>query len=470
MLQKQKITVKVTLIMLMLVAAALSFSGLASSFANSTPVSVTVPTASLEVSGYAAPNALITIYDGSNPTATVTADSDGAYIKVISSIASGLHSISVSQQDINGIESAVNNRVVSIPPQQLTQLEFTVPPTINADKPKTLEGGKVIITGYVTPGQTVELILDNAAGVYAQATSAADGRYEFVITTNGFYIGSHIVKVRVDSPIGFSGYSKNVVFEVIQQEAPQEPADEPNQGGIGNNGNGGGASNDIVQSPIISDPPDGSIINGDKATIKGLAQPNSQIIITVNNMVVGSVFANSKGVWAFDYYPTEVKNIVTVVSCINNACSPPSAPVEFSFNKVLGAVDCKDSVILEEYRFDITKNDNVTIMASFSFSKARTLLIDWGDGQTEKFSVPADIEIDKYKHTYGKTGQYNGRITSAHEEDNCVTAQFFTVKVTDKGVAVFGERALLLVLMALVVALLFVLGAKQWRRYKRAKP
>jgi len=433
----------------------LAVSGHIKAYTSSIPVSLTVPTASLEVSGYASPGALVTIYDGANPTATVSANPLGFYTKLIPTLSSGLHSISVSQKDVTGLESSSVSKIVNIAPQQLTQLEFASPPTVRLIAPTLTEGQTQTITGYSEPGKIVHLFIDNSISPSQTVISGSDGFYSFTVNTTGFYDGNHFIKTRTESSLGITEYSKMISFTIKKKPISNEPSNsQPNKPAVA-----GGSRPEV---PVISDPPSKTSIDGNKVIIKGQSKPNSQIVISVNGQVVGSVFSNNVGEWIFEYYPKVSKNVVTAIACYDGECSQPSDPIEIYY-RVQGATDCKGSYEIQNYRFSVSDNKEVKLQTDYNLDIAKTLLIDWGDGDVEKFSVSADRKYDYFEHLYSLVGRYNGQITLAYENDECAETKYFTVNVVKDGFSKLDNRVLLVIILSLILALLLSLRDRYQR-------
>lgn len=438
----------------------LAFSGLARSYTSSVPVSLTVPPASLEVSGYASPGSLITIYDASVPVGTVVSNASGNFIKNISTIASGLHTISVSQKDVLGVESSVVSRLINIPPQQTTQLEFVIPPTIGLSPSKTTVGGIITISGYAYPGSEVSLFLDNSVNAQQKVIAGSNGFYIFKINTSGYTSGKHIVYTKNKASFGESNSSKLLSF--IVDSNITEPS-KPTTPQINT-----GSQPQAPNTPVITTPPSEYQISGDKVTISGNAEPNANVVIEVNGVVVGSVFADATGRWAFDFYPTDAENSVVTYSCDNGGCSAKSDEI-ILYYQVKGALSCRDNFKLKEYRFNINQNSKINLTIEYGEQKPRNILLDWGDGTIEKFSVNADETIGNYDHIYKDYGQFNGRITSYLQNNDCASEKFFSVKVNQVKPINMQDLLVLIILALLGIILVILLAIRLNRGIKNLK-
>jgi hypothetical protein len=442
----------------------LSFSSFASAYTGSVPVSLTIPPASLNVQGYAAPGALVTIYNGSVPMATVTAAANGQFNKIIPSVASGLLPLSVSQKDQLGLESAVVAKQLVIPPQQLTTVDIGLPPTIKGSSNTLVQGDEIVIFGYAAPGQQVSLYVDNPVLPSQQTTSGPSGYYEFKIATNNYYIGNHVAYVKSQTPIGESTPSKVINFSISQQpNTPGPPADRPSLGQ-------GGFAGGNPSTATITNPPNNTIITEQSITVSGAAIPNSQVLIYVNGGEIGSVFADSSGNWSFVFYPKQYENILQVSSCINGICSDLSQPITLFF-KVLGETACRDNFNLDSYIFNVTQGQELFLQANYPLQQTRNILIDWGDGTSQKFSVPSDVTKANYKHTYAAPGFYNGSITSVFQDNTCQYQLFFSAEVKPKTNNLQSGLFIgLLVFLAIVLALATAQRIRQIIKINKTNP
>lgn len=456
-MRKHKI-IKKLLLSLCIWGVVLLLPGDTLAYTSSVPVSVDVPSASLDVSGYASPGSLITVYDGNTPMATTVADSIGRYSKIITTIEAGLHSVSVSQKDIANVESRAASRLVNIPHQFRTQIEFIVPPTIALSTATATQGHSIQVSGYSTPNSTVRLIVDNQSLAYQNLVSNNNGYYSYLINTEGFSVGGHIVKALYDSPIGQSEFSKTLTFTThsktpVANNAENPPDTSPNP------------IYDTLPAPVITDPPRDIHINGNKITISGTTIPNSQIVVRSNGAHIGSVFALNDGFWSFEFYPEEIDNSLTVTACIDGRCSKPSAVLRIYAN-LSETPPCTSQITSEEYRYTIQPGESIELKLKFMQEKSKTILIDWGDGEVERFSVNNDRKYGTYKHAYLGVGQYNGFVASVDEANDCGTKKFFAVKVADSE-SDWGTRA---ILIPLGVVLSITIAYSVYHHRRKARP
>lgn len=423
--------------------------------AETYPVSVDVPSASLLVSGYASPGSLVTIYDGGVPAATTVAGSDGSYTKTITVIDVGLHSISVSQKDIAGIESRAITRLVNIQHQNRTEIDVIIPPSIRLSSATVEQGNVIRVFGYAAPNYVVSLLLDNQIAVYRETNSDKTGYYEFTVDTALFSLGSHIVQSKYIALGIESEVSKTALYLVAPRVfSPIELMPSPNK------------TNSQLQAaliaPVITSPQNGVRTNEDSILVSGTAEPNSRVLIYSNGVIIGSVFARSDGHWSFNFYPTERESRLNAQICDETQCSEFSPEIMVIIS-TLADNGCAVYTSLKNYRFTVSEGELVVLNIELGGQFSRTLLVDWGDGATEKFSVTRDKEQLVAEHKYTGAGLYNGYIAQADAVSVCEQNKYFTVQVIKKEQET-KNQTLLIILMVLPWGLILYLIYRRLHR------
>jgi hypothetical protein len=406
-------------------------AGTVYSMSQGVPVSLNVPPASVRITGYASPGAFVTITDTNTPAATTVADSSGYFEAFISSIPSGIKNIGAAQQDINGDIGKASVSLVSVPPQQQTDVFYLLAPTFVSNKASLTQDTQVVFSGYTTPGADVKLFLDNQI-TYAQNTIAgADGFYSFTVTTINFFIGQHNARAEAESIYGQHNSSSTITYLV--NPGPDKPAIEPpptepttpsppSQPGV--------SSPTKADPPIITNPLPNEIISDTPVLVSGSTNPNSQINIELNGVIVGSVFSNNLGYWEIYIQPQAGSNSVRVQVCQNNICSDFTNVLGFTFTPKK-AKQCSSGIELDNYRFVINKDQTITIKASFNSGQPQPIILDWGDGKAEQFSLESNQFRGTYKHTYSAVGLYNGFITTKLVQEDCFATKYFSVVVKE---------------------------------------
>ncbi len=379
-------------------------------------IELTIPDTVLEISGYAAPGALVTIQEGSSTLGTVLANAEGAYSTVLTSQDAGLRSIKTYFTDAEGIRSQTSTRNISIQPQRVTSFETYLSPTIIRRTPTQVQSGSIVqIVGYTVADARVSLSF-GVVGDEQQVIANSAGYYEFLLDTKILDDGKYTVSTssKKTGLTDSSEQSKSVSFRVVSKEKSEEGAPDiivrPNQ----------------LPPPIPQSPDDGSVIVGDSVLITGESVPYAQIVIYENGKVIGSVLSNGQGKWEFNYTATSSPIVLTFEACREGVCSVLSQSLSLSFPALVSTQNpCSKQVFeLESYRFwGVLPNEEVMLDVLLTNGDG-VLFVDWGDGTTEeRFDHDADRPTS-YEHVYS-TGQHNGSIR--FEQGECNIARYFSV-------------------------------------------
>lgn len=279
------------------------------------------------LSGTAAANSVITIYDGSTAIGSTTANGQGAWSFTTTTLSDGSHPLSITVTDTAGNISP-SSAVVTVNVD-------TVIPDAAADITLNNNEGSALVpiaSGGFTNDTTPELKGTAEAGsivkVYDGATllgsvaAGADGTWTY---TSSLGQGAHSLSVTVSDAAGNTSANSPAISFTVDSVAPNAAS-----GLALNNDNGG------TPVPIANN----GVTNDSTPVLSGSAEANSIVTIMDGTTVLGSTTANAQGNWNFSPTLTDglhslnvtVKdaagNTSTVSSSINvtvDTVAPPAA-------------------------------------------------------------------------------------------------------------------------------------------------
>lgn len=377
------------------------------------PVELTVPATTIEVSGYSPPGSLVTFELDGVVVGTATASASGVFSKVLTSVNPGLATVSVfyEQEDKKSVSQTKN---ISVQPQQQNSVEFLLAPILYTNGPvNPVTPRNIVLEGFAPPDSTV--LLQSTNGLILQTIVDANGRYSFTINGSQFGVGEVSFKSQVQFMSNTSPFSESLNIS-FQPPASENGADEP----------------DIIvnpnqpATPVVTSPTEEtSSVDGDTVTIRGQAQPGTQIVVYVNGQVAGSVFVNANGEWTFTYQSIEERALFQFSACDGVSCSLPSKPLELQFGLVAG--ECEIDISLKQFRFwGISLGERITLSGNALPFDAK-IEIDWGDGTREVFSYVSNTSFG-YAYQYDQSGVYNGSILVTLDEE-CSKRVYFSAVV-----------------------------------------
>lgn len=385
------------------------FSGQAFAITSSQPVELSIPSTTLTVSGFASPNAIVTVQEGATAIATLSADSSGAFSKQIVRTP-GIKNINVFYRDANNRQSVTNRKSISLQSQTNTNHTVFLSPTIELGSQGIVRRGSLVqVRGYSVPNSIINISLDYGTSQFQTSTNS-QGYYEYFIDTNTLLEGAHTVSSSAIKGADLSDVSSILTFNV-QSEANGFVPDIV-------------VSPDVIPPPSVSLPQDGSIIDGNSVTIYGESLPNAQINIYENNKLISTVTADNAGKWSFVFNATTTPVTLSFEACVNGECSILSRSITLNFTGIRSS--CSVEFGLLQYRFwDIQTNENITL--EFKDEYNGTIDLNWGDASKERFNVVPEGNR-QLTHIYGDSGTYNGSVTLT--SDGCEYTRYFSVIVT----------------------------------------
>lgn len=214
----------------------------------------------LTLAGSAAANSTVKVFDGATQLGSVTADASGAWHYSTAALPDGKHSFTATDT-VSGVISKAS-----------TALDVTVDsaapaaPVLLSD-PTT--HNRATVSGTAEAGSSIKLY--EGTTLLGTATVASDG--DWSVTTPNLKHGSHTFTATATDAAG-------------NTSALSQPIDPP----IGSHGANGTSTVEVTNVRQHWD---------HTATIKGIADPNSQIKLSDGTTSAGSVTAGADGKWSF---------------------------------------------------------------------------------------------------------------------------------------------------------------------------
>ncbi len=382
---------------------------------SSSVVTLGVPDTVLHIAGYASPQALVKISENGSTIGSTSADLNGAFALSLGGQSMGSHAVQISYTDAAGLTSASASYQVNLLAQNTTNLSVFLAPTLTRPGPNLLQSGSIMqLTGHTVPSATVKLAFD-ASNVTRTAQANASGYYQFLFDTTELSPRDYLAFTRASkTALGQSEVSKNISFKVVPKTAPAQPdlIVLPNR----------------LSPPVAILPDDGTQLNGNTLTITGQSTPYAQINVYQDGKIIGSVFANALGQWEFTYAAGTSPITLSFEACVDGTCSVQTRPYTYYFS---GSSTCSTQFELTTYRFwGVHVNEAVTLKLLGERPFRGTLVVDWGDGTHEKFTVNTSGR-DTITKSYGLDGHYNGSVRFNGDSDDCSVVRYFSVGVID---------------------------------------
>jgi hypothetical protein len=167
----------------------------------------TQTSSTVNFSGTAYPGAHVVILKDGNVMVAVTAASDASFVASVTGVAEGSYVFSVYATDAKGRQSAAYSFPFYINGRSVVNIGgILLAPTASLDRPQTVAGGTITVSGASAPLAVITLTLGSRTQKYSTLTDTA-GNYTFGIATAGFADGSYTVRARAliggkESPFG----------------------------------------------------------------------------------------------------------------------------------------------------------------------------------------------------------------------------------------------------------------------------
>ncbi|WP_245331925.1 Ig-like domain-containing protein, partial [Bradyrhizobium sp. NAS80.1] len=219
----------------------------------------------LTLTGVAAANSTVTVFDGPNQIGTATANSSGAWTFTTAALADGSHNFTATGTS-SGLTSASS-----------AALSVTIDTTVNAPviSSSTAAGsGAYLLKGTAEANSTVNIF----DGTKQVGTVKSDASGAWSVTVSSLAVGDHSLTAKAVDVAGNISTASAVVSVVVSALAPSAPT--------------------IVKFSTDSGVDGDHITNDNTLTLTGTAAANSTVKVFDGTKQVGTATANGSGSWA----------------------------------------------------------------------------------------------------------------------------------------------------------------------------
>jgi len=173
-------------------------------------------------SGYAYPNAKITVEIDDNNAGEFNAYNDGTFSYKIYGITSGIHDFSFYAKDLKYRSSKKLSFLLDVPNGSITNVSnIFISPTISSDKLEYGAKDKIKFDGYSMPNTPVYVVVNSSDGALKsfskEVISDKNGYFEYDPTGSVFNYGDYFVTARALYAGIFSAFGSSVDFQVIDK-------------------------------------------------------------------------------------------------------------------------------------------------------------------------------------------------------------------------------------------------------------
>jgi hypothetical protein len=186
-------------------------------------------TSDLLLSGYTSPNAFVIISLDGGLAGTVTASSNGDFIKSLSGLYPGIHNVVIYTIDSQSRQSnAISLQMTLLPYTMTTVNNIVIPPTLGTDDSVYPQGKVVHITGLAHPSSQI-IVFVNGLSAHTDVVAAnAQGQWTYNLNSNDnpLEVGSYQIYAQEAAIGGYlSEFSKVITFSVEAQKTPEKIAE-----------------------------------------------------------------------------------------------------------------------------------------------------------------------------------------------------------------------------------------------------
>ncbi len=173
---------------------------------------ILIPKTAVIFSGYAYPNANVTLLKVGEQKATVKANPLGYFTITLEEKYSSNILYSLFAEDISGNRSLLINYPIAVQVGYLTQLNgIRFAPTITTDKSQVKVGDYLTVHGYALPTQDMQITVKGIQTQVFSLTSSKDGSYKIVLPLQGFSKGDYVVFINYKDDARFSKLIKFLI-------------------------------------------------------------------------------------------------------------------------------------------------------------------------------------------------------------------------------------------------------------------
>ncbi len=197
--------------------------------AENLTVSLQVGLSSFTVSGYTAPNAMVTIKQNGVVAGTTTASASGTFNKTIEALEPDTYTFHIFSADSEDKVGNTVEYIVAIGENQNLSLDnLLLPPTLTLETLDTSVGEDVRLRGEAYPGSTIRLFL--ADSLMATYPAGTDGRWYGLISTANRAAGEYHVYAHASHLDGYQSIPS--IGHILTLRAPgtlsPSPSTTPN--------------------------------------------------------------------------------------------------------------------------------------------------------------------------------------------------------------------------------------------------
>ena len=176
--------------------------------------------ATINFSGFAYPEAIISFLKNGSIIGTSLARPDGTFVKTVSADP-GLITFGMWAKDKNNLNSATANLTLSVDANQTIDIaNIFLSPTITADKFNLQKGGTLRIFGSTFPESVVRVFSNYSSDntPIGTVTASMDGLWEYFFPTNSLGDGKYSIKVnsQMELPHLVSQFSPDLEFTIAE--------------------------------------------------------------------------------------------------------------------------------------------------------------------------------------------------------------------------------------------------------------
>ena len=245
----------------------------------------------LTLTGSAAANSAVKVFDGATQIGTTTANSSGAWTYTTAVLSDGSHSLKATATTTSGTSSTSSVLAVKIDTAAPTAPTMATP-TNNAN-------GGLNLTGAAEANSVVK-VFDGTTQI-GTATANSSGVWSY--TTGALAAGSHSLTAKATDAAGNTGAASAVVTASIGTSAPPVNPAAPTIASFSND-------TGVAGDGITSD---------NTLQLKGTAAANSTVKIYDGSTQIGTTTASSTGSW--DYITSVLSNAKHVLTATATSSS-----------------------------------------------------------------------------------------------------------------------------------------------------
>ncbi len=243
------------------------------------------------LTGKAAANSTIKVFDGTTQIGTATTNSSGAWSYTTAALKDGSHSLTAKATNASGGTSAASSALT-------LKIDTTAPtaPTIatsasTAAKAAGTAANTVTLTGTAEANSTIK-VFDGSTQI---GTATANNSGSWTYTTGALASGNHSLTSKAMDVAGNTG----VASKAVTVNVPSTPT-SPGDGGTGNPG-----TPTTPGAPKIASFSNDTGVRGDgitsdnTLTLTGTAAANAKVAVFDGAKQIGTATANSSGAWSY---------------------------------------------------------------------------------------------------------------------------------------------------------------------------